>query len=62
MKIVACTVFALAIWQLTITNDTYAKRPNDMSIKQEEKESKIDMKRVVNDFFMNPIKIERGNE
>lgn len=64
VKIAACTVFALMIWEITPTNITYAKKSNIDTTNQEniDDNNKIDIQRKVNDFFMSPIKIERRDK
>lgn len=64
VKIVACTVFALMIWEITPMDTTYAKKTNINETKQQQVENrnKIDIQRKVNDFFMSPIKIERRDK
>lgn len=61
LKIAACTVFALMIWEITPANTTYAKKTSEVVTEQKEKDVKNDfnLKRKVNDFFMSPIKFER---
>lgn len=61
LKIAACTVFALMIWEVTPANTTYAKKTADVVTEQNDKDvkSEFNLKRKVNDFFMSPIKIER---
>ncbi len=66
VKIAACTIFALMIWEITPTNTTYAKKTNTYNTNQEQvdkdNKNKVDIQRKVNDFFMSPIKIERRDK
>ncbi len=61
LKIAACTIFALMIWEAAPTTNTYAKKTPEIVTEQKEKNINNDTKfrRKVNDFFMSPIKIER---
>lgn len=68
IKIAACTVFALLIWEITPRNVTYAQ--NNINVEKIDKveESKTEtikgkkINRKVSDFFMSPINIERGDK
>lgn len=67
LKIAACTVFALLIWEITPTNTTYAK--DDIKVENIEQankntdnsKNKSQISRKINDFFMSSINIERGD-
>lgn len=61
LKIVACTVVALCIWNSTLTSNTsYA---TNKSIKRSEFYTKFDsVIENISNFFMTPITIERGEK
>lgn len=61
LKIVACTVVALCIWNSTLTSNTsYA---TNKSIKRSEFYTKFDsVMEDISNFFMTPIIFERGEK
>lgn len=61
LKIVACTVVALCIWNFSVpSNISYATNKN---IKRSEFYTKFDsVMEDVSAFFMTPIKLERGEK
>ncbi|MEG2485046.1 MAG: hypothetical protein RSB51_06200 [Clostridia bacterium] len=64
LKIAACTIFSLVIWQVTIANNvSYANSFERTNKKVNTAYENIDNSiKKLNHFFMQPVKLERGKK
>lgn len=66
LKIVACTVFAVAMWQFTLSKYTsvaYASQKENIRYERHQIYDKIDnVMKSINGFFMNPIDMKGDNK
>lgn len=59
IKIAACTVFAIMMWQFVLSKPTAYAGNENMNVKKNEIYNTIDEKmKMVNEFFMKPVSVK----